>query len=513
MFHGLNQQIIAGLVGFAAAFGLMPAVMAVARRFEMLDQPGHRRLHSVAVPRLGGVGIFGGTLIGSAVALLLGTTSGDIGGAIATNAGILPGVFTGCLVVFATGVVDDLRGVPPIAKLAAQTLAAVAAIQYGFTIDHITLTGHSSLSLGVFAVPVTLLWIVGMTNAFNLIDGVDGLAGTFALIALTVAMGVDVYLHDNSGLLVSSAILGAVFAFLRYNKFPAKIFLGDSGSMLLGYFLSIRLVTSATSADGNLFFVVPLFALAYPLVDTFIAMARRWLRGEPLSRADGRHVHHQMLALELSAPRTVELLGFFFFGVALIGVSIAFAPPQVTFSLVTGAITLVFLTSFYGFRWLGYHEFVEFGSSITSVVVNARSQVRGRIRAYEVATRLLDARTLQEISETLGDSAGDLGLVEVTLLQNPGAVHAPASRQISPPSQRLFRVDYPVAWEENGRTREVILRLWCERPKQNKRTGAERIASRLASSIEVWLANNPGAVPHMDEDAKRGSHRTSLHGE
>jgi UDP-GlcNAc:undecaprenyl-phosphate GlcNAc-1-phosphate transferase len=505
------QQLVAGVLGFLVAFGLMPGVMALARKFRALDEPDSgRRLHLTAVPRLGGVAIFAGTVVGAGAVVLWGSLGPDIATRLAdnlaTNAGMLPGVFLGCVIVFVTGIVDDLRGVRPIVKLLAQTLAAAAVVRYGFRVDHLTLAGAGTFSLGVFAIPITVVWIVGMTNAFNLIDGIDGLAGTFALIGLAAAMGVDVYLHANSALLVSSAMFGAVFAFLRYNAAPARIFLGDSGSMLLGYFLSIRLVTSATATDGALYALVPLFALAFPLADTFIAIARRWLRGEPLSRADGRHVHHQMLALGLSARRTVELLGLFFFGVAAMGISIAFAPPQVTLSLAAIAGVLVFVTTFYGLRWLGYHEFTEFGSSVTSVLVNARSHVRGRIRAHEISAKLKSASSLTEINALLESSANELGLAEVTVLPGSSHFHGPAARQISPPSERLFRVDYPIAWEEDGRVREIILRLWCERPGHHKHTGAERIAGRLAATLEAWLAQNPRAIP-VEDETKRVSAR------
>jgi len=479
----------------------MPGVMALARRFRVIDQPDkNRRLHLVPVPRLGGVAIFAGTVIGAAAALGCLTLLGGraLGTNVAASLGLLPGMFAGCLIVFLTGVIDDMRGVRPMTKIVAQTIAVGLAVRYGFRIDHITLTGTTSVSLGVFSIPITVLWVVGMTNAFNLIDGIDGLAGTFALIGLTTALGVNVYLHGTSAI-VSSAIIGSVFAFLRYNVSPAKIFLGDSGSMLLGYFLSIRLVTAATTPDHGLYGLVPLFALAFPLADTFIAMARRWLRGEPLSRADGRHVHHQMLQLGLSARRTVELLGLFFLGVAAMGISISFAPPQVTFALIAVAGIMMFVTAFYGLRWLGYHEFVEFGASVTSLLLSARGHVRGRIRAHEIAAKFNRARNLDEINTMLEDGANDLGLAEVTVLPGATNFHGPAARQISPPSERLFRVDYPIAYEEDGRMREVVLRVWCERPSQHRYTGAERIATRLAASLEAWLAQNPRAIPADDD--------------
>src|ERR1051325_999430 len=113
---------------------------------------------------------------------------------------------------------------------------------------------------------------------------------------------------------------------MRYNRPPAKVFLGDSGSTTIGFFLAIQLAMSATGGHHETYALVPIFALAYPLTDTTVAIARRWLRGHPFSRADGRHIHHQILALGLSPRRTVDLLGLFFACVAILGVSITFAP-------------------------------------------------------------------------------------------------------------------------------------------------------------------------------------------
>jgi UDP-GlcNAc:undecaprenyl-phosphate GlcNAc-1-phosphate transferase len=505
----MSSQLLAGIIGFVVAFGVMPPVMALAQRFRILDEPDkERRLHVTAVPRLGGVAIFIGTLSGAGVVFVLGALGTSF--AFPPSAKMLQGVLLGCVLVFLTGVADDLWGVRPLLKLLAQSLAAIAAMAYGFRIDHLTLTGHEAFSLGLLSIPVSLLWVVGMTNAFNLIDGVDGLAGTFALIGLTAAIGVDLFLHTNSGLIISCALVGAVFAFLRYNIAPARIFLGDSGSMLLGYFLSIRVVTTSTTTVGTLYVLVPLFALAFPLTDTFIAIARRWLRGEPLSRADGRHIHHQVLALGLSARRTVDLLGLFFFGVAALGISIAFAPPSITLTLVAAAAVVTLVAFVYGLRWLGYHEFAEFGASVASVFVNARGHVRARIRAHEIATKLGSAGSLAELNSVLSASAADLGLAEVSLFQGSAHFQGPSVRQISPPSERLFRVDYPIAWEEDGKMREVVLRLWCERPSNRKHSSAERVATRLALAVETWLAKNPRAYPAEEEHRRSGARPAPL---
>lgn len=482
----LVQHIAALLLGFGFAVVLIPWIIRFSVQHGLLDQPDNqRRVHATAVPRLGGVAIFIATVIASGSLM---AWSLSRGGFALPYPRILPGVILGATLVFLTGLIDDLRGLPPRAKLIAQTLAALCVVAFGFEISSVALSPASAaLSLGVLALPITVLWIVGMTNAFNLIDGADGLAGTVALIALLTSIGVDLYLHDIRSLFISTAMLGAVLGFLRFNSHPAKIFLGDSGSMTIGFFLSIRLVISATGPQGHLYALVPIFALAFPLLDTFIAIARRWIRGHPFSRADGRHIHHQLLALGIGTRQMVDIVGVFFASVAVLGVSVAFAPPQLTFAFMLGAAALFFAGVFYGTRWLRYGEFAEVGKSIRSVVTNGRTVVREKLRANEVAEQIRRAKTLDEVRQILETLVDDVRLLDVELL--PGNVHhhGPERQQISPVNMLPVRLDYPFAWNSANGVREIILRLWSARPAAGGHPASERIATRLGPALEEWF--------------------------
>lgn len=499
------------LGSLAAGFGitvlLMPRIIRASVRVGLLDQPDNdRRLHRVAVPRLGGIAIFVGTAIAAGVFLVW---SAGAGMPLAYPA-LLPGVLIGATLVFFTGLFDDLKGVKPASKLTAQTLAAAAAVAYGFKIEAIALSPTGGvLELGVLAVPITLLWIVGMTNAFNLIDGVDGLAGTMALIALAVSIGVDMWVHDIRSLFISTAMLGAIFGFLRFNNSPARIFLGDSGSMTIGFFLAIRLVISSTNQAGTTYALIPIFALAFPLLDTFIAMARRWLRGHPLSRADGRHIHHQVLGLGLTPRQTVDLLGVFFFLVAALGISVVFAPPRLTIAFMLGAGALMFASVFYGTRWLRYGEFAELGKSISSVFRNARMVVREKIRANEIAEQIRTAATLEEVRAILESLVDDVRVLDVELVAGDVHFHGPERQQISPVDQLPIRLDYPFAWETEGGVREVILRLWSSRPQPGGHPATERVATRIGPALEEWFARNSReATPTFGVDATPQSRKT-----
>lgn len=481
----LSLHLVAVFAAFGLTVALVPIITRMSIKYHWLDMPDARRVHTKPVPRLGGVAIFVATFLVGAVMMAIGAARGTVKLAYPD---LLPGVVIGATIIFLTGLFDDLKGIKPNAKLVAQTVAAMSVVAFGFKIESIALTpGTFTLSLGVLALPITVLWIVGMTNAFNFIDGVDGLAGTVALIALVTSIGVDLYLHDFRALFITVAMLGAVLGFLRFNSNPASIFLGDSGSMTLGFFLSIRLVIASTGPQGHLYFLVPLFALAFPLLDTFIAIARRWLRGHPFSRADGRHIHHQLLALGLSTRRTVETLGLFFAGVAALGISVTFAPPQFTFAFMLGAAALLFTSVFYGARWLRYGEFSELGASIASVVRNARVVVQEKIRANEIADRIRNAKTLEEVRVALDDLVDEVRVLDVELVAGDVHVHGPERQQISPKDQLPVRLDYPFAWDTEGGVREVILRLWSTRPQRGGHPASERVATRIGPALEDWF--------------------------
>lgn len=488
----LIQPVGALVLGFGVTTLLIPRIIALARKHQILDFPNDRRhVHRAAVPRLGGIAIFVGTVGGGGVMLAWGGMSGTL---TLPYHSLLPGVVLGATIVFLTGLLDDLKGVDARGKLVAQTLAAACVVGFGFSIDSIALSvSGAALSLGIFAIPVTIVWIVGMTNAFNLIDGADGLAGTFALIALVTAIGVDIYLHDVQSLAISVAMLGAVFAFLRFNHSPARIFLGDSGSMTLGFFLSIRLVLAST-ADGRMYALVPLFALAFPLTDTAIAIARRWLAGHPFSRADGRHIHHQILALGVPTRLTVDLLGLVFLAVALLGPSITFAPPRFTLAFMVATGILFLAAFFYGTRWLRYGEFAELARSITSVVRFARTVVRENIRTNDVALQIRAAENFSQVRALLDGLVDDVRVLDVELVARNVGTDGPERQQISPPDQLPIRLDYPFVWHSDAGTREVILRLWSERPRNGVHPSTERVATRIGPALEDWFRRHSGAL-------------------
>jgi UDP-GlcNAc:undecaprenyl-phosphate/decaprenyl-phosphate GlcNAc-1-phosphate transferase len=301
------------LWGFFAALGIVlvltPAVGRVARVLGVVDEPGEqRRMHLRAVPRLGGLGIFLGIFVPALAFLELSEA--------------YRGILLGAAVAMTVGMVDDFRGLPWWGKLGGQGSAAVIPIIFGVTIDRFSFPflGVHELPAAV-AVAVTFVWIIAMMNMVNLLDGMDGLAAgicgiaglTFAILALS--------LRKPEAAVLSAIVAGACLGFLRHNFYPARIFMGDSGSLLLGFTLAAVAVQGAlkTAATVALFF--PLLILAIPIIDTSFVVAKRLKYGRPLHEPTPWHLYHRFRNIGFSQSRAA--LYFYAWGIVLAGAAVA----------------------------------------------------------------------------------------------------------------------------------------------------------------------------------------------
>jgi UDP-GlcNAc:undecaprenyl-phosphate GlcNAc-1-phosphate transferase len=291
-----TPEVIWGfLLALAVVVALTPAVGRVGRRLGIVDEPGERRrLHRTPIPRLGGIALFLGIFVPSLAFLSL--------------HGTYRGILLGAAIAVTVGVADDFRGLPWWAKLGGQFAAAGVAIGFGVTIDRITLPYVTDPFLELPAwvgAPATLIWIVAMMNMVNFLDGLDGLAagicgiagGTFAVISLS--------LGKPQAAILSAIVAGACFGFLRHNFYPARVFMGDAGALLLGFVLATLAVEGLlkTAATVALFF--PLFVLAIPIVDTTFVVARRLKHREKIYVADQAHLHHRFIRRGYSQRRAV----------------------------------------------------------------------------------------------------------------------------------------------------------------------------------------------------------------
>jgi UDP-GlcNAc:undecaprenyl-phosphate GlcNAc-1-phosphate transferase len=278
------------LVALTVVVLLTPAVGGMARRLGVVDAPGGRRVNQLPVPRLGGLALFLGLLVPALAFLHLGHQT--------------RGLLLGAAVAVTVGIVDDFRGLPWYAKLGGQAAAAGVLTGFGVWVDRFTFpfVGIHTLPSSV-GIPLTIVWIVAIMNMVNFLDGLDGLAAGVAAIAGLTFSVIALSLGKVDAAVVSAIVFGACVGFLRHNFYPARIFMGDSGALLLGYVLAAVSVQGLlkTAATVALFF--PLLVLAVPIVDTTFVVVRRLKHGERIFEADQAHLHHRFLRRGFSQRR------------------------------------------------------------------------------------------------------------------------------------------------------------------------------------------------------------------
>lgn len=298
------QSIGAMFAALVLALLLTPLVKKLAIRMGAVDEPNERKVHQRVMPRMGGVAIY------LSFALIV----------LATQP--LTRTVTGLLLgggwIILVGILDDTRGLSPKMKLLGQIIGAAILVAFGYKVEFITNPFRDGLLiLGKLAVPLTIFWIIGITNAVNLIDGLDGLAaGTSAIAALTMGAVVisEYQLHGALGadslLVIPLALIltGSILGFLRYNFHPARIFMGDSGSMFLGFTLSAMAIAGLAKGATIISVCIPFVILGIPICDTLFAIVRRFLNRQPIFQADKQHLHHCLLEKGLSHKQTVLVI-------------------------------------------------------------------------------------------------------------------------------------------------------------------------------------------------------------
>jgi UDP-GlcNAc:undecaprenyl-phosphate GlcNAc-1-phosphate transferase len=380
---------------------LTPLVRTWFHRQGVLDHPDEgRKLHSSPIPRVGGIAIALSYL--AALALLL---LSPLNGAGSVNLPFVWDLMPAAMVIFATGLLDDLVGLSPWQKIFGQLSAAGLAYWAGVRI--LGVGGFSAH--GWWSIPLTVLWLVGCANAFNLIDGVDGLAAGVGLFA-TLTIFLAALLQNNAPLALATVPLaGALLAFLRYNFNPASIFLGDCGSLSIGFLLGCYGVIWSQKSATVLGMTAPLMALSIPLLDTMISVVRRFLRHQPIFGADRNHIHHRLLDRGFS-PRRVALL---FYGVC--GITAAFSllqsMPQNRFG---GLIIIVFCAATWiGVQHLGYAEF----DTARRLVLKGtfRHILHTQVYMATFERKLAAAVTAEECWQVIREASRDFGFAHVRM--------------------------------------------------------------------------------------------------
>ena len=312
------------LLAFLVAFLGTPLVRKLAIKIKAIDRPDARKVHNGLMPRLGGLAI----CLGFWVTILL----------TQELSREMLGVLVGGLLIVLLGILDDTRGLSPRIKLIGQVLAACVVLYGGVRVEFITSPIAGIIDLKYFSYFITVIWIIGITNAVNLIDGLDGLAAGVSAIA-AVTLGIVSILEGYQEVAALAFILAAsTLGFLKYNFHPAKLFMGDTGSMFLGFNLATIAIIGLTKSATVISLFLPIVILGIPIADTFFAIVRRYFNGKPIFSPDKDHLHHRLLALGLSHKHTV---------LAIYGVSIILGASAVLTAMLTtpqGVIVMLITT-------------------------------------------------------------------------------------------------------------------------------------------------------------------------
>lgn len=313
----ISPFLVAGTFGLVIAYLLTPVVAWAATQLGVLDRPGGRHIHRVPVPRLGGIAIYlafvAAVLVGLPVErpIHVAFESQRITVVIpylpAIDRPILA-LLLGATLITLVGVLDDIRGTRPLVKLIGQIAAAAVLLPFGVGMDVLTNPLGGMFFVGPLGALVTIVWIVALCNVMNLIDGVDGLAAGIAAIAGATLLVASYQRGDIGTAILAAALAGGALGFIPYNFNPARIFLGDTGSMLLGYLLGALSVLGTYKSYTALSLLVALAALGVPVTDTAFAIVRRWRNRRPIFEADTQHLHHRLLARGLTPRQTAAVL-------------------------------------------------------------------------------------------------------------------------------------------------------------------------------------------------------------
>jgi UDP-GlcNAc:undecaprenyl-phosphate GlcNAc-1-phosphate transferase len=397
--------LVAFLTGAVVALLLTPVVRDWACGRGWLDRPdGARKSHSVAVPRIGGLAVYAAFVVAFALLMVLSPSMPEDTADLQQDSVHL---MAACGLVMAVGLADDLRSVKPWVKILVQALAGAYLYANGYRLDAVTNPWGTSISLGPLSFPLTLLWFVGMSNAFNLIDGLDGLAaGVGFLATLSIALAAALSARWGS-VALTLALAGPLLGFLRYNFSPASIFLGDSGSLFVGFALAAFSVPPHMKATAVIAVATPLFALALPILDVALAVWRRLRARRNIFEADRDHIHHKLLARGHSRRSAVIVL----WGVAALCGSLSLVSMALR-ARVAGATVLVgVLLAVAGLHHLGY---LELGA-----LARLRSGQRNSTGDVGLRGRLLRAESFGELWDVYVDTASAFGLTSVELELDP----------------------------------------------------------------------------------------------
>lgn len=387
--------------------------MVAARRLSIVDRPdGYRKVHLRDTPRLGGIAIFLAFFAPMAGLLFFShlSTLSDL--LLFYPKKRLLGLFIGSSMALGMGVLDDIFDLRPRWKILWQVLAAAVAFAFGYSINAISNPFGKALHLGPWAFPVTVFWFVGCMNAVNLLDGLDGLAaGTCLFVSMTLFL-VSLHFNNVMAMLMMACLSGATLGFLFFNFPPARIFLGDSGSMLLGFLIAaLSLMGASRKAEAAVALFIPIVALGLPILDTAMAILRRWYKRLPISSPDRQHIHHVLVSMGYSKQRVLLTLYAICLALGAAALLITFARSEVVVFVIGSLV----VTAFVCVRLFSGVRLVDVVDKLSQD--NARNQrsSQARVLVARAVDRMKRAKDLEDLWSACSEAFEGLEINSATL--------------------------------------------------------------------------------------------------
>ena len=334
----MTGQMIPALLALLITLGLTPAVTRLALRAGLVEYPSHRRIHRAPRPLGGGIAHFAAFWL---ALVLSGNWTSE-----------LWGLFVSSAVELITGLIDDMKDLSPGRKFAGQTVAALILIAAGTRIEFVTNPFGGMIYLSYWSIPITLFWLLAITNLINFMDGLDGLAAGVVAIACGPMVAVAVMMERPLAALLAVVLAGSALGFLPYNFNPARIFMGDAGALFLGFMLGAISVEGALKGPTVIAIGVSTLALGLHIVDNAFAILRRLRSGRPFYQADMGHVHHRLLALGYTQRQVVVALYAVSAGLSLLAHTLLYRSLGQAVALFTAAMTgMVLAAAYFGLQY------------------------------------------------------------------------------------------------------------------------------------------------------------------
>lgn len=418
----MSSCLAAFVLAFVVACVATATVRRIALRLRVVDEPDHfRKIHQRAVPLLGGIAIH--VAFAAPIVVLYFFYRNAVSQLLHEHPAQLLALAVGGTVVLAMGVFDDVRGLPARWKLLLQIVAATVAFSGGYSIRAITNPFGQPLVLGVLSYPATLLWLLCCMNAVNLLDGLDGLAAGVCLFASITLFLVSLFFGNVMSMLLMACLSGAILGFLLFNFHPASIFLGDGGSMLLGFLVGALSLLGTRKTEAAIALLIPVILLGLPILDTVLAVLRRWCRRLPIAAADRRHIHHALLAMGLSHRQAVLVLYVVCVVLCCAALLVTAGRNEVTI-MVLGSLGII---AFVCVRVFGGVRGVDLWKRFTQEMERRQRCADARVAVEKAMQRMQDAENSSAVWEAFREALGRLDFDFATLRLNGNSGSQPTT--------------------------------------------------------------------------------------